>query len=709
MKKLAYIIISIVTLSISTNCKSQFTYSESIPYLPNLKFVKSFNNGTAIAAGEFGKLYLYNGSAWNDIYKDSFTDMHFVNGYINEVKEGYLIAKSNGNNKNIKNFSCIKIYSFKNNSIKEIFADDSCVGDELNCTFKDKNNGVVIYTSINSKGDNFEKTIIFRNGKMKTIQSTQIKSCNSTLLYPHIKIFQDGTIWRNTYQCLYKLINDSVWINFSSTNQFTNLGEFDEYKGNKYVMDGYRILQYKFNDWLEIGRNPKSNSIQKSKFINDSTFAFISDNGKYWGFCKLNRIIKSWKFDSIFYKSGVFISNLDFDSIQNTCYFVGKKSLIKVYKKLKEIPNLNLYDYNEMKLLSMDYLDKNHYITVGENQIIHFNKERILKRNFQLNKNFISISIKSNLYYFVALNTNVVQLRDSSDKIVTEWIIPNININEIKYDPKNDQLFVACIEGLFTLKAGKTTKLNSNNKVTNLILFNNIIYFKSTDGINVYSHVDNATYNIQLGNFWFYNMESPNFGYTIQCIKQKPTQAKTYDSLNGWYFKNSTNFDLNYCGMYTPIIATNNYGDQSCLGLTNDFINYNRNTKKSHQSSLTENYSTTKTSGDITACKLNDLGDLFFCTSTGLIYKTNINPTSNNNANISLNKEIKNEEIYPNPVADFLYINNLNKSKIEYIVISIDGKVLTNGITSDKIDLTNYNPGLYILKTKQGSYKFIKE
>jgi hypothetical protein len=204
-------------------------------------------------------------------------------------------------------------------------------------------------------------------------------------------------------------------------------------------------------------------------------------------------------------------------------------------------------------------------------------------------------------------------------------------------------------------------------------------------------------------------MESPNFGYTIQCFKLKPTQAKTYDSLNGWYFKNSTGFDLNYCGMYTPIIATNNFGDKSCLGMTNYFINYNRNTKKFHQSFLTENFSTTKTSGDITACKLNDLGDLFFCTSTGLIFKTNINPTSNNNANISLNKEIKNEEIYPNPVADFLYINNLNKSKIEYIVISIDGKVLTNGITFDKIDLTNLNPGLYILKTKKGSYKFIKE
>lgn len=712
MKKIVNVIISIIAFLISPNCKAQITHNESIPYLPNLKFVKNFSDGSVLAAGEFGKLLLFNGKTWHDIYNDSFSDMHFVNGYVNDLKEGYLIATRNYNNLKV-NPGCIKIYSFNKYIIKEILTFDSCKCEYLTCSFKDKNNGLIITSFVNSKGNEYEKTIVFRSGKLKIINTDLIYNCGSISIYPNVKIFQDGSIWRNTYKCLYKLINDSVWKAFNSSNQFTKLGEFDEYKGGKFVWDDFRILQFKFNDWVEIGRNidykTNYNAFVKSKFIDDSTFAFLADEGKNWGFCKLNSTLKSFKIQTNFFKTGVYISNLDFDSVNKVCCFVGKKSLIKVFQKLTEISNLNLYDYSEMKLLSMDFLDKNHYVCVGQNQIIHFSKEKILKRNFQLNKNFNSIAVKSNISYFVALNKNNIQLRDSSDKIISEWIIPNININEIKYDPNNDQLFLACIEGLFTLKSGKTTKLNSNNNVTNLILFGNIIYFKSTDGINVYSQIDNTTYNIQLGNFWFYNMESPNYGYSIDCNKPNVVKAKTFDSINGWYSQNSTNFDLNYCGMYTPLISTNKFGDQCCLGYYNDFINYNRNTKHFHQSVLIENFSSTKTSGDITACKLNDVGDLFFCTSTGLIFKTNINPTFNANANIPMDEVIEIEEIFPNPVIDFLNIKNSNNSKIDYTILSIDGKVISSGITFDKIDLTKLNSGLYFLKTKKGCFKFIRE
>ncbi|HET7733332.1 MAG TPA: T9SS type A sorting domain-containing protein, partial [Paludibacter sp.] len=69
--------------------------------------------------------------------------------------------------------------------------------------------------------------------------------------------------------------------------------------------------------------------------------------------------------------------------------------------------------------------------------------------------------------------------------------------------------------------------------------------------------------------------------------------------------------------------------------------------------------------------------------------------------------------IYPNPVIDFLYINNLAKYAMVSIV-SIDGRIIINNrqLVEDAIDVTKLKTGIYFLmiNTSDGkyTYKFVK-
>ena len=58
--------------------------------------------------------------------------------------------------------------------------------------------------------------------------------------------------------------------------------------------------------------------------------------------------------------------------------------------------------------------------------------------------------------------------------------------------------------------------------------------------------------------------------------------------------------------------------------------------------------------------------------------------------------------VYPNPTSDFLNISE----KVECAIYSISGKEEFRGI-SNRIDIRNFVPGIYILKTHKGDFKFL--
>jgi len=78
----------------------------------------------------------------------------------------------------------------------------------------------------------------------------------------------------------------------------------------------------------------------------------------------------------------------------------------------------------------------------------------------------------------------------------------------------------------------------------------------------------------------------------------------------------------------------------------------------------------------------------------------------------SIQKEEKNDLIYPNPTSNILNLNNLQNANIK--IFDLCGKMLMNiNNTDSKIDVSNLNNGIYLIKieTQSGiiTKKFIKE
>lgn len=61
--------------------------------------------------------------------------------------------------------------------------------------------------------------------------------------------------------------------------------------------------------------------------------------------------------------------------------------------------------------------------------------------------------------------------------------------------------------------------------------------------------------------------------------------------------------------------------------------------------------------------------------------------------------------LYPNPVENVVWFNTVLE---EFWLLSIDGKVIEKGYNQACLDMTDYEPGLYILQTELGSFKLIK-
>ena len=64
-------------------------------------------------------------------------------------------------------------------------------------------------------------------------------------------------------------------------------------------------------------------------------------------------------------------------------------------------------------------------------------------------------------------------------------------------------------------------------------------------------------------------------------------------------------------------------------------------------------------------------------------------------------------QIHPNPATDFLYLENDEQLPMEYQVVSLDGRILKTGTSSEQkiqIDLSDLNPGIYFVRgTKNGN------
>jgi len=60
--------------------------------------------------------------------------------------------------------------------------------------------------------------------------------------------------------------------------------------------------------------------------------------------------------------------------------------------------------------------------------------------------------------------------------------------------------------------------------------------------------------------------------------------------------------------------------------------------------------------------------------------------------------ELQDIEIYPVPANDFIYVNHMLKKMTIYQLFNLNGKIITRGDFSNKINVTNLESGVYILK-----------
>ena len=71
--------------------------------------------------------------------------------------------------------------------------------------------------------------------------------------------------------------------------------------------------------------------------------------------------------------------------------------------------------------------------------------------------------------------------------------------------------------------------------------------------------------------------------------------------------------------------------------------------------------------------------------------------------------EVEAISVYPNPVTNTLTINGLNR-KMEYSICDLSGQKICSGLISNNvIDVSNLKAGLYLLRLKNQSIRFIKE
>ena len=55
-------------------------------------------------------------------------------------------------------------------------------------------------------------------------------------------------------------------------------------------------------------------------------------------------------------------------------------------------------------------------------------------------------------------------------------------------------------------------------------------------------------------------------------------------------------------------------------------------------------------------------------------------------------------EVYPNPVSDVLYLNNLSCGQVNYSIFNVLGQEVTNGISHETISVANLDRGVYFLQ-----------
>ncbi|WP_415327727.1 T9SS type A sorting domain-containing protein [Chryseobacterium sp. MMS23-Vi53] len=111
-----------------------------------------------------------------------------------------------------------------------------------------------------------------------------------------------------------------------------------------------------------------------------------------------------------------------------------------------------------------------------------------------------------------------------------------------------------------------------------------------------------------------------------------------------------------------------------------------------------------------------------FTHSVGEIYVIPTDPDQNNSGTMGMLyqtvlqvlgvSELEKEtvKIYPNPTTDFVYVQLNSRSKIDEVeVYDLNGRlVLKSKLESDKLDLRNLIPGIYMITFKNPDLKPIK-
>ena len=68
--------------------------------------------------------------------------------------------------------------------------------------------------------------------------------------------------------------------------------------------------------------------------------------------------------------------------------------------------------------------------------------------------------------------------------------------------------------------------------------------------------------------------------------------------------------------------------------------------------------------------------------------------------------------LYPNPVHDVLHVKSLNNSELNYRIMNMNGQVIIDGKTKDKIDVSILRAGIYFIEMNDGediiTKKFMK-
>lgn len=309
-----------------------------------------------------------------------------------------------------------------------------------------------------------------------------------------------------------------------------------------------------------------------------------------------------------------------------------------------------------------------------------------------------NLVIKNNQVYFCSF-VNKKLYKKNINSTYNPQVVYQFNENPINLLLDNNKLFVGTENSNKTYQFQLTDNLIENNTITNqsgsMLKIGDYLYIgKYSDSQIIKINLNtNETFivldNIKPNFLYSYNNEI----YFTSNVTNKLCKFNPEDPENTLETVLS---NMNYAAG----IAIQNDILVVCESQANSITTYNLNTLE-----IINSYYLGENSWP------NGLfidGDYVYFTQTiaGKVSRIPLNQVLSSNSFTNLNNNIS---IYPNPSSDYISIDNSENENInEVLIYDINGKLLIKTNSQYQIDIRHLSKGIYILKTKIHTQKFIK-